>query len=162
VPVGLRLSYCSQMAASRPQEILFVFHGQNQSKRHQELQDARRRAHAARQSARKNRELTTPIIRRPIPPADTEHDSDEGIEEYVLRRLPTRGPVRRFPSLPSIGMWYEQAESGPPVLADISPLSILSQDRSDPFKTTVVSTLPTVLQRYLHDGEYAPWLPTSH
>lgn len=134
------------MAGPTPKEILFVFHGQKQSKRSQELQDARRRAHAARQSARRNKELSDP---RPEPKAHHGHGPDLPFVEMLQR-----GPVRRYPALPSIDALLGHDDGEHTAGTTVSPLSILSQDMTDPFQTTVVATLPVVLQRYLHDGKH--------
>ena len=132
------------MAGSKPRELLFVFHGQKQSKRSQELQDARRRAHAARQSARKNKDVN-----------DTRPEPKSHGPDLPCVDPPQRGPVRRYPALPSIDalLGNDEAEYARAAGTTVSPLSILSQDLTDPFQTTVVATLPVVLQRYLHDGE---------
>jgi hypothetical protein len=138
------------MAGSSHKEILFVFQGQKQSKRSQELQDARRRAHAARHAARKFKDL------HPATPAAVVDDGVDGrveVQDVVTR--PQRGPVRRFPALPPIEtlLGGEDDRPAPAQRGVESPFSILSQDMTDPFRTTVVGTLPTVLQRYLHDGK---------
>ena len=139
------------MAASSAKEILFVFHGQKQSKRNQELQDARRRAHAARHAARKNKEVLR-VPREPVADA-----IDANVTAELLVRRPQRGPVRRYPALPSIGSLLKQDEDGSSAAHSTStPLGYLSQDMSDPFQTTIVGTLPAVLQRYLHDGMGCP------
>lgn len=133
-----------------------MFQGQPQSKRHQELQDARRRAHAARHAARKFKELKP--VSKPM-----EHDNVDGARALhdVVHR-PQRGPVRRFPVLPPIETLFSYDNEAVSVNRQtVTPLSILSQGRTDPFQTTVVGTLPVVLQRYLHDGKPLPTLRVS-
>lgn len=140
------------MATAKHKEILFVFHGKNQSKRSQELQDARRRAHAARQSARKNRD--------PLDVASTTSSSTDSkdVVEIELPDAPAqRGPVRRFPILPPFESILEEDDSGHLRSPVISPTCILSQGLMDPFQTTIVSQLPSVLQRYLHDAQTMIW-----
>jgi hypothetical protein len=145
------------MAGSNPKELLFVFHGQKQSKRNQELQDARRRAHAARHAARKTKELMRDANLVLI------NDSDAGSDARFFVHRPQRGPVRRYPALPSIESLLGHDEDGGSSAQSTttSPLGYLSQDLSDPFQTTIVGTLPTVLQRYLHDGVFTTQLTST-
>lgn len=125
-----------------------MFHGKNQSKRSQELQDARRRAHAARQSARKNRDGSGSAS-----PGRRASESRNVVEVTLPDAPAQRGPVRRFPTLPPFEKLLDVDESGQPVVTLVSPMSLLSQDLTDPFRSTVVGQLPSILQKYLHDGE---------
>jgi hypothetical protein len=141
------------MAANKHKEILFVFHDQKQSKRSQELQDAKRRAHAARQSARKNREVIVNVPSNLLPSADQQ------VVAYELPARPAdRGPVRRYPTLPPIDAILDEEQS-PGLLRSprVSPMSVLSQDLADPFRTTIVGQLPTILQKGLHDAQTSIW-----
>ena len=148
------------MARPGQRELLFVFQDSNrqQSRRDRELQDAIRRSHAARNSARnaKRQKHVVPNLQ----PADNTRTEDETtaprLPLYTPPRLPhidallASPPPRRLDE-------HEQTEAdeAPVRLSDSQALSstVLGQGRVDPFNVTVIANLPPFLMKHLDYGE---------
>ena len=147
------------MARQGQRELLFVFQDANgqQSRRDRELQDAVRRSHAARNSARnaKRQKQVVSTLR----PADKTRPQDE----ISAPRLPVYTPPR-LPHIDSLLAFrpprrlddHEKtdADEAPSRLSGAQGLSsVLGQGRVDPFNVTVIAHLPLFVTKHLDYGE---------
>jgi hypothetical protein len=152
------------MAADRRKQFLFLnqsFSSGPRSQREKELQDADRRAHAARNSRSKRAVPLTDNVGLTPKSQLLKKTARQSVEEVPPDELPSAKPSRkRFLAVRSRTPKVEGHSSALPYDADpLTTMSSIGQGNHDPFDTASVSGLPPFIYGILDYCE--PTLPLS-